>query len=83
MAEATVLVPGTRVRLTAPTPLLTLRSDCGTVVARDAYKDYYVVRLDEPALLRHSETDPPTVLEEVVEMADNLEILPTHPPPHD
>ena len=74
MATTRELRPGTRVRLRAPDPTLTLESDRGSIVGPDEYLDYYVVRLDRPAKLRH---DPDDIewLDEVVEDIDNLEIV--------
>ena len=65
---------GARVRLRAPSPLLELRADTGTVVRSDKWDGYYIVKLDRPALLRH---DPraPEELAEVAEAADNMEVL--------
>jgi hypothetical protein len=67
------LTPGMRVRLRAPSPLLTLRSALGTVVAPDAYLDYYVIRLDAPAIYDNRITQEE--LDEVVESRDNMEVL--------
>ena len=46
------LPPGARVRVTAPSPRLKLRSDTGTIVCKDEDLDYYIIRLDKPARLR-------------------------------
>jgi hypothetical protein len=67
------LTPGMRVRLRAPSPLLTLRSALGTVVAPDAYLDYYVIRLDAPAIYDNRITQEE--LDEVVESRDNMDVL--------
>jgi len=71
---ATMLQSGTRVRLLAPDPTLTLRNDLGTIVGPDQYLEYYVVRLDQPALLRHGDGDTEEVVE-IVEDLDNLEVI--------
>lgn len=71
------LAEGTRVRLRAPSPGLTLASELGTVIGpdeRDGDLGYYVVRLDAPASYDHGGSAPET-LEEVVELADNLDVL--------
>ena len=71
------LTPGMRVRLAHPGPLLTLRSDLGTLIRPDEeYGDlgYWIVRLDQPALFddRVGEIEE---LQELLEMDDNLELL--------
>jgi hypothetical protein len=68
------LTPGMRVHLRAPSPLLTLRSALGTVVAPDAYLNYYVIRLDAPAIYDNRITQEE--LNEVVESRDNMDVLP-------
>jgi len=65
---------GARVRLAAPSPLLELRVDTGTVARRDDWDGYYIVRLDAPALLRHGRDASEEVVE-VAEAADNLEAI--------
>jgi hypothetical protein len=68
--------PGDRVRLVAPSPILDLASDLGTIVRPDEDVDlgYWIVRLDAPATGRCG--DEPVTLDEIVEMDDNLEVLP-------
>jgi hypothetical protein len=66
---------GARGRLVAPSPLLELRADTGTVIRPDQWDGYYIVRLDAPARLRHDEGEPEE-LAEVAEAADNMEVLP-------
>lgn len=70
MSEGRHLQPGTRVRLRAPSPVLTLRSSTGTIIRADDDLDYYVVRLNTPALSRCGE--PLEELREIVEDLDNL-----------
>jgi hypothetical protein len=65
---------GGRVRLAAPSPLLELANDTGTVVRRDIWDGYYIVRLDAPGILRHGEGSTERVTE-VAEAADNLEAI--------
>jgi hypothetical protein len=68
---------GGRVRLITPSPLLELlelRADTGTVIRRDTWDGYYIVRLDATAIRRHGD-DPPEELVEVAEAADNLEAI--------
>jgi len=71
------LAPGMRVRLAHPGPLLTLRSDLGTLIRPDdecGDLGYWIVRLDQPALFddRVGEIEE---LQELLEMDDNLELL--------
>jgi hypothetical protein len=71
------LIPGTRVRLRAPDPGLSLRSDLGTIIGPDEYNGslgYYIVRLDTPALYDHGGQVPET-LDEVVELVDNMDVI--------
>jgi hypothetical protein len=80
--KKTALASGTRVRLRAPDPGLTLRSDFGTIVGPDEYNGslgYYVVRLDAPALYDHGR-DKPEVLDEVVELIDNMDVVAAESP---
>lgn len=72
------LEPGTRVRLAHPPFELTLRSDLGTIVGADPVDGdigYYIVRLDQPARF-DDQVGEPEELTEIVEAADNLEVLP-------
>ena len=70
MSEGRHLQPGTRVRLRAPSPVLTLRSNTGTIIRADDDLDYYVVRLDTPALSHCGEQ-----LEELCEIVEDLDNL--------
>ena len=70
MSEGRHLQPGTRVRLRAPSPVLTLRSSTGTIIRADDDLDYYVVRLDTPALSHCGEQ-----LEELCEIVEDLDNL--------
>ena len=71
------LKPGTRVRLRAPSYNLALESDLGTVISPAEYGDYYVIRLDAPALYDHG-TGEPVLLTEVPELIDNMDVLPSN-----
>lgn len=71
----TDLAPGTRVRLHAPSPVLTLTLDTGTIVRADECECCYIVRLDEPALCDNG-VAAPYELHEVLEAEDNLTVLP-------
>lgn len=69
----TNLAPGVRVRLHAPSPILTLRSPWGTVIEPDLdYGDlgYWLVALDEPATYHHGRDA--IDLSIIREHADNL-----------
>ena len=66
------LRPGMRVRLRAPSPLLELRSDTGTIVRKDHWADSYIVRLDAPAICHDG---PPVELSEIREDIDNLNVI--------
>lgn len=68
--------PGTRVRLRSSSHALALASDTGTVTRPDEWEGYFVIRLDQPAQYRHADGRTET-LPEIVELADNLEILPS------
>ena len=68
------LETGTRIRLVAPSPLLTLTRDTGRVQGPAEWDGYYVVSLDGPALYRHADGR----LEELTEIredADNMDVL--------
>lgn len=69
------LRPGTRVRTVAPSRVLRLRSDTGTIVRKDIWQDYYIVRLDQPAL-SYDTPGAPEDLPEIREHVENLEVLP-------
>jgi hypothetical protein len=64
---------GARVRLRAPSPLVELRSDTGTVLRPDVWDGYYIVRLDAPARLQHD--GHVEEVSEIAEAADNLDPL--------
>jgi hypothetical protein len=70
------LASGTRVRLVAPSCLLELRTATGTVVRKDQWADYYIIRLDEPALYHGGQGTPETLCE-IAEDIDNLEVIET------
>lgn len=70
-----LLPPGTRVRLRSASHVITLQSDTGAVVGPDEKWDgYYIVRLDLPARYDNG-VHPPTLLDEMREAVDNLEVL--------
>jgi hypothetical protein len=66
---------GTRVRVRAPSAGLVLKGDLGRIMGPDDYDGYYVVRLDAPALYDHG-GEHPEELTEIVELIDNLDVLP-------
>ena len=68
------LAPGTRVRLRSANHLVDLRSSFGTVVRPDEWDDYYIVRLDEPAIY-HNADGTTRDLPEIAQMVDNLDVL--------
>ena len=78
MIRRPVLAPGTRVRLRAPSHVLTLRSDRGTIVAPDEDLDCYVVRLDIPARCDHGDGHIED-LSEIIEDIDNMDVLESPP----
>ena len=69
------LRPGDRVRLRSAPAQTDLQEDTGSVVRRDEWAGYYIVRLDLPALYHHADGREEE-LQEICEAADNLEILP-------
>jgi hypothetical protein len=71
------LTKGTRVRLRAPSHLLELRSNTGTIVGPGRWADYYVVRLDRSAVYHDPDTGPEE-LWEVVEMDENMDPIPSN-----
>ena len=69
------LVPGMRVRLRSANHLVDLRSPLGRIVRPDEYDDYYIVRLDAPAIY-HNADGTTSELAEIAEMVHNLEVIP-------
>lgn len=69
------LVPGTRVRLTSTGIGVTLRSPFGTIARPDRWLDYYVIRLDEPAIFEEIDGEP-YELTEISEFPGNFIVLP-------
>ena len=68
------LKPGTRVLLLSAAADVALRSPYGTVVRPDEWLDYYVIRLDEPAVqVRTDGSSEP--LPEVCESRGNVAIV--------
>jgi hypothetical protein len=67
------LAQGTRVRLRAPSHLLTLRSDTGNIVRRED-EHYYIVQLDEPAIYDNG-VQHIDALSEIRAAWDNLDVL--------
>lgn len=74
MAEPAELQPRARVRLLSAAHVLTLRADTGYVVRPDEWDDYFIIRLDQPALYHHADGRIED-LWEVRELADNLELI--------
>jgi hypothetical protein len=74
MIEEQQITAGTRVRLRAPSPIVELRSDTGTVIRPDTWDGYYIVRLDQPALY-HEGDGQVRELPEIAEAADNMDVL--------
>ena len=74
--QETELVPGLRVRVRSRTPLLRLRTDVGTIVRKDEWADYYIVRLDQPADYHDGEGAPIEQISEIRVDADDVEALP-------
>ena len=72
------LKPGTRVEIRESQFLLKLRANTGTVVRKDDYLDYYIIRLDKPAIYcaPDGETED---LPEIRESAANLNVLKSFP----
>jgi hypothetical protein len=66
---------GTRVRIVDHPVQVTLRAFTGVIVKPDEWDDYYIIRLDEPALY-HQADGSNGELHEIVEHHDNLDILP-------
>src|SRR5437773_92687 len=77
-----LLAPGTRVRIRGRMSALTLSADTGTIVRPDEYCDYYIVRLDAPAIYDHGVGEP-EVLHEICEDRDNMVLLRPAPRPRD
>lgn len=74
MTEIRNLSPGARVRVKGNPSGIELRSANGEIVWRDSQDGYFIVRLDEPALV----CDVPDIGEEIteiVEAIDNLEMI--------
>jgi hypothetical protein len=68
------LTPGTRVRLHAPSPLVTLTADTGVIVRLDRLRGYYIVRLDEPGEYQRADGKVES-LDEIQEAGDNLTVI--------
>ena len=73
-SPTTWLQPGMAVALTGAPTAVTLRTRMGTIVRRDEYDDYVVVRLAIPAIYHHA-NDETEELSEIVVMADNLRVV--------
>lgn len=61
-----------RVRLKKPHWLLRILSCYGTIMRKDRWADYYIVRLDLPALYRDIDVE---WLWEIVESEENMEVV--------
>ena len=68
------LEPNTRVRLRTTIQPLELRATTGTVVGPAEYEDYYVVRLDVPAIYHEADGGVHDV-ELIRAGVDNLEVI--------
>ena len=55
---------------------VTLRSPYGTIVGRDRWLDYYIIRLDEPAIFAEFEGEQEELLE-ISEFPGNFDIHPS------
>lgn len=75
MIEPKALATGARVRVRSTSHRVELQADTGQVVRPDEWLDYYVVRLDSPAVYRHGDGRT-ELLDEIVEDIDNLDELP-------
>ena len=69
------LKPGTRVRLRSSSQVVELRAATGTIARPDRYQDYYVIRLDQPAVYYNADGTTRD-LPEIVEAIDNFDIIP-------
>mgnify|MGYP001573832116 CR=1 FL=1 len=73
------IAPGARVRLTTPLAWfrvnadLALDCDTGTIERKDVWADYWIVRLDKPAI--DLDCTALTYVPEIREDADNLELI--------
>src|SRR5579859_2719343 len=68
------LKAGTRVRLRSSSHVVELRASTGTIKRPDQLQDYYVIRLDQPAL--YLNVDGTTRdLPEIVETIDDFDVL--------
>jgi hypothetical protein len=74
MVTNSTLTTGTRVKIKGSPSGIELRSSTGTIVRRDCMDGYYIVRLDEPALV-YDLPDTGEEINEVVEAIDNLEVM--------
>jgi hypothetical protein len=74
MTRVPTLTIGTRVRFKGNPSGITLRSDTGEVVRTDRQDGYYIVRLDEPAIV-HDVPDTGQEISEIVEAAENLDVI--------
>jgi hypothetical protein len=73
MVAETRLRPGVRVQVRGKPMNVTLRGGAGRIARADEYEGYYVVTLDTPAL--YHDGDITEELPEIVESADNLDVL--------
>jgi hypothetical protein len=68
------LATGTSVQIKGNPSGIELRSSTGTIVRRDHMGGYYIVRLDEPALV-YDVPGTGEEINEIVEVIDNLEVI--------
>jgi hypothetical protein len=74
MARVPTLTTGTRVRVKGNPSGITLRSTTGEIVKPDERDGYYIVRLDEPAIV-YDVPDTGQEISEIVEAAENLDVI--------
>ena len=70
-----VLPPGTRVQIVAPSAVLELRSDTGTIIGPDQWEGYYLIHLDLPAISRDTVDGSPEDLPNIREHVENLKVF--------
>ena len=75
MGVQPVLPPGTRVQIVAPSAVLELRSDTGTIIGPDQWEGYYLIHLDLPAISRDTVDGSPEDLPNIREHVENLKVF--------
>jgi hypothetical protein len=74
MSARPSMPPGTRVRIVAPSPVVELRSDTGTIIGPDQWEGYYLIHLDLPAISRDTAGGTPEDLPDIREHTENLTV---------